>query len=82
MNRLLGTLFALATLAAIAFAILNYGTYTSMCATPTEPATPTDTLEMVDTLNIVAPLDIATTPLVDDTTITDANNTTINPPLE
>ena len=31
MNRLLGTLFALATLAAIAFAILNYGNYTSMC---------------------------------------------------
>ena len=30
MNRLLGTLFALATLAAIVFAILNIGNYTSM----------------------------------------------------
>lgn len=32
MNRLLGTLFALATLAAIAYAILNIGNYTSMCS--------------------------------------------------
>lgn len=30
MNRLLGTLFALATLAAIVFAILNIGNYSSM----------------------------------------------------
>ena len=34
MNRLLGTLFALATLAAIAYAILNAGNYTSMCSAP------------------------------------------------
>ena len=33
MNRLLGTLFALATLVAIAFAILNFGNYSSMCST-------------------------------------------------
>ena len=32
MNRLLGTLFALATLAAIAYAKLNIGNYTSMCS--------------------------------------------------
>lgn len=30
MNRLLGTLFAVAALVVIAFAILNYGNYTSM----------------------------------------------------
>ena len=30
MNRFLGTLFAIATIAAIVFAILNYGNYTSM----------------------------------------------------
>lgn len=38
MNRLLGTLFAIATIAAIVFAILNFGNYTSMrsAAEPTE----------------------------------------------
>ena len=30
MNRLLGTLFAIATIVAIVFAILNFGNYTSM----------------------------------------------------
>lgn len=34
MNRLLGTLFALATLVVIAFAILNIGNYSSMCFEP------------------------------------------------
>ena len=58
MNRLLGTLFALATLAAIAFAILNYGNYTSMVFIPTteEPATPAD-----------APVDVDIDGTVDDT---------------
>lgn len=37
MNRFLGTMFAIATLVAIAFAILNFGNYTSM-RTPAEPA--------------------------------------------
>lgn len=66
MNRLLGTLFALATLAAIAFAILNYGNYTSMVFIPTteEPATPADApaegeIYVDDTLD----------PLVDTTTV-------------
>jgi hypothetical protein len=31
MNRIIGTLFALATLAAIAYAIYNAGSYSSMC---------------------------------------------------
>ena len=44
MNRLLGTLFAVATIAAIAFAILNYGNYTSMLQRP-ETATITNILE-------------------------------------
>ncbi|MBQ5594165.1 MAG: hypothetical protein IIU78_00490 [Alistipes sp.] len=33
MNRIIGTLFALATLAAIAYAIYNAGSYTSICFT-------------------------------------------------
>ena len=37
MNRFLGTMFAIATLVVIAFAILNFGNYTSM-RTPAEPA--------------------------------------------
>ena len=36
MNRFLGTMFAIATLVAIAFAILNFGNYTSM-RSATEP---------------------------------------------
>lgn len=31
MNRILGTLFAIATLAAIAYAIVNAGNYSSIC---------------------------------------------------
>lgn len=31
MNRILGTLFAIATLAAIAYAIFNAGNYSSIC---------------------------------------------------
>lgn len=37
MNRFLGTIFAIATLVAIAFAILNFGNYTSMRST-SEPS--------------------------------------------
>ena len=33
MNRIIGTLFALAILAAIAYAIYNAGNYTSICFT-------------------------------------------------
>ena len=36
MNRILGTIFALATLAAIAYAIMNAGNYTSICFTEEE----------------------------------------------
>jgi hypothetical protein len=66
MNRLLGTLFALATLAAIAFAILNYGNYTSMVFIPTteEPATPADAPAEVEIY-----VDDTLDPLVDTTTV-------------
>jgi hypothetical protein len=33
MNRIIGTIFALASLAAIAYAIMNTGEYTSICFT-------------------------------------------------
>lgn len=57
MNRLLGTLFALATLGAIAFAILNHGNYTSMLsARNIEPA------EVVD----VEPLIVDEEPIYED----------------
>lgn len=36
MNRILGTIFALATLAAIAYAIMNASSYTSICFTEEE----------------------------------------------
>ena len=42
MNRLVGTLFAIATLVVIAFAILNFGNYTSMRSA----AEPTDAVEI------------------------------------
>lgn len=51
MNRLLGTLFAIATIAAIVFAILNFGNYTSMrsAAEPTSTdATPSEQTEIID----------------------------------
>ena len=48
MNRLLGTLFAIATIVAIVFAILNAGSYTSICAT-TEP-TPVDSVAVESTV--------------------------------
>lgn len=46
MNRIIGTLFALATLAAIAYAIYNAGNYTSICFT--EEYAPTE--EVVDVI--------------------------------
>jgi hypothetical protein len=75
MNRLLGTLFALATLVAIAFAILNYGNYTSMCFIPTteEPATPADAPAEGDVIPADAGVEIyvddTLDPLVDTTTV-------------
>ena len=75
MNRLLGTLFALATLAAIAFAILNYGNYTSMVFTATTD-TPVRPVELsaegaappVD-VDIDGAVDDTLAPLVDTTTV-------------
>ena len=59
MNRLLGTLFAVATIAAIAFAILNYGNYTSMLQRP-EAATITNILEeeVIEPDSTAQPIDI------------------------
>ena len=48
MNRLLGTLFALATLVAIVFAILNYGNYSSMCS-----ASAVESAEAVDSEQLI-----------------------------
>ena len=57
MNRFFGTLFALATLGAIAFAILNSGNYTSMLsARNVEPA------EVVD----IEPLIVDQEPIYED----------------
>lgn len=50
MNRLLGTLFALATLAAIAYAILNVGNYTSICFTSAP-----DAVEVADEESVIEP---------------------------
>ena len=71
MNRLLGTLFALATLVAIAFAILNYGNYTSMCFIPTteEPATPADGDVIPADAEVEIYVDDTLDPLVDTTTV-------------
>lgn len=65
MNRLLGTLFALATLAAIAFAILNYGNYTSMVFTATTdtPVTPAE----LSVEGSATPVDVDIDGVVDDT---------------
>ena len=59
MNRLLGTLFAVATIVAIAFAILNYGNYTSMLQRP-EAATITNILEeeVIEPDSTAQPIDI------------------------
>ncbi|MBO7282884.1 MAG: hypothetical protein J6U73_05745 [Alistipes sp.] len=74
MNRLLGTLFALATLVAIAFAILNYGNYTSMCFTPTEQPAPAEILDTVDTLDMEDTLNYTDTSIIDDATLADPDN--------
>ena len=71
MNRLLGTLFAVATIVAIAFAILNYGNYTSMLQRP-EAATITNILEeeVIEPDSTAQPIDIveiATEPINSET---------------
>jgi hypothetical protein len=53
MNRLLGTLFALATLVVIAFAILNIGDYSSMCFEPTASIANTPVEESVIIYDVV-----------------------------
>lgn len=64
MKRLLGWLFAIAALAIVAFAVLNYGNYTSMCfddndtsSTPPQTEAPTvvDSLPAIDSLNLNVP---------------------------
>ena len=64
MNRFLGTLFALATIVAAAFAILNYGNYTSMCFS----AASADSTTVVD----IPAEESAPTVDVDDDTASDA----------
>ena len=68
MNRLLGTLFAAATLVACAFAILHSGEYSSMCrhaaAEAAETTEATEATEAVDSLF----LDLDTEPLEADLT--------------
>ena len=51
MNRLLGILFAVATLVICAFAILNAGKYSSMCrCTAAETAETAEVTEAVDSV--------------------------------
>jgi hypothetical protein len=62
MNRLLGTLFAVAALVVIAFAILNYGNYTSMrsAAEPTSAdadAVLSEQVEVADDEALTEPAD-------------------------
>lgn len=62
MNRLLGTLFAIATIAAIVFAILNFGNYTSMrsAAEPTSAdadAVLSEQVEVADDEALTEPAD-------------------------
>ena len=65
MNRLLGTLFAAATLVACAFAIPHSGEYSSMCRHAAAEATETtEATEAVDSLF----LDLDTEPLEADLT--------------
>lgn len=52
MNRIIGTLFALATLAAIAYAIYNAGNYTSICFT--EEDAPTEEVVEITTEEDIA----------------------------
>lgn len=62
MNRILGTLFAVAALVVIAFAILNYGNYTSMrfAAEPTSAdadAVLSEQVEVADDEALTEPAD-------------------------
>lgn len=62
MNRLVGTLFAIATLVVIAFAILNFGNYTSMrsAAEPTSAdadAVLSEQVEVADDEALTEPAD-------------------------
>lgn len=66
-NRLLGWLFALVTLAVVAFAILNMGNYTSMCFSSAEEPVETEVVvvdideneESSDALPIVDSVSVA-----------------------
>ena len=74
MNRLLGTLFALATLAAIVFAILNIGNYSSMCS-----ALAVESAEVVDSEQLI----IYEEPADKDVIPVDSlSNETISEPIE
>lgn len=53
MNRIIGTLFTLATLAAIAYAIYNAGNYTSICFT--EEYAPTEEVMEITPEEDIAP---------------------------
>lgn len=69
MNRLLGTLFAIATIAAIVFAILNFGNYTSMrsAAEPTSAdadAVLSEQVEVADDEALTEPADSLETAVV------------------
>lgn len=60
MNRLLGTLFAVAALVVIAFAILNYGNYTSMRSTSAPASVDAVVSEEIETIvdtTLVEPAD-------------------------
>lgn len=74
MNRLLGTLFALATLAAIAFAILNIGNYSSMCFVPDVSTADTQAVEQTITLD--------SEPLVEDDEPIECADSTAFEPIE
>lgn len=62
MKRLLGWLFAIIALAVIAFAVLNYGNYTSMCFNDDKSKCETTSITSVDTTG-EAPVVVDSLPL-------------------
>ena len=74
MNRLLGTLFALATLVAIVFAILNIDNYSSMCS-----ASAVESVEVVDSEQLIIYEESADKDVIP---VDSLSNETISEPIE
>lgn len=66
MNRILGIVFTIAAIAVMVFAVLNWGNYTSLCFTKSEPAE--EDIEIFEALIPADSVEMEGIEIVEDTT--------------